>query len=71
MSGLKDLDIVEFLVDFPEENIGRGMTGTIVHVYDDQQAFEVEATVKIDLETGDRETVVVTVKRDEIIYRGS
>lgn len=64
---LKEFDQVEFLCDLPDEHIGKGMSGTIVHVYNDGLAFDVEVTIKIDLETGERTNSVVTVKRDEVI----
>jgi hypothetical protein len=35
-------DVVELAVDLPEKGLREGMTGTIVDVYDDPRAFEVE-----------------------------
>ncbi|MQM24623.1 DUF4926 domain-containing protein [Glycomyces albidus] len=35
-------DVVELAIDLPEKGLREGMIGTIVDVYDDPQAFEVE-----------------------------
>lgn len=37
---MEELDIVEFIQPF--EGIERGVTGTIVHIYEDAKAVEVE-----------------------------
>ena len=36
------LDIVALTQDIPEHNLGRGEVGTVVHVFPDDEAFEVE-----------------------------
>ena len=35
-------DVVELAVDLPEKGLRKGMVGTVVDVYDDPRAFEVE-----------------------------
>lgn len=35
-------DVVELAVDLPEQGLEAGMIGTVVDVYDDPRAFEVE-----------------------------
>jgi Domain of unknown function (DUF4926) len=39
---IKDLDVVALARDLPEHGLMRGDTGTIVHVYPDGVAYEVE-----------------------------
>ena len=39
---IKDLDIVALTCDLPAHGLMRGDTGTIVHIYDDGKAYEVE-----------------------------
>ena len=35
-------ELVELAVDLPDENLSRGMIGTIVEIYDSPPGFEVE-----------------------------
>ena len=39
---MKLYDVVELAVDLPERGLRVGMVGTVVDVYDDPRAFEVE-----------------------------
>lgn len=39
---LDELDVVALLVDRPELDLSKGQTGTIVCVYGEHEAFEVE-----------------------------
>lgn len=38
----KELDIVALLSDHPEHGLVRGRVGTIVHIFGDHEAYEVE-----------------------------
>lgn len=42
MNNYKLFDVVALTVDLPEENLSKGQVGTIVEVYKDGEAFEVE-----------------------------
>jgi hypothetical protein len=42
MRKLKQYDVVALTVDLPEENLWSGQVGTIVEVYNDGEAFEVD-----------------------------
>jgi len=39
---LDELDVVALLVDRPDLGLGKGQTGTVVCVYGEHEAFEVE-----------------------------
>lgn len=54
---IKELDIVVLTTDVPNEGLERGDVGTVVHAYEDGQAFEVEF-MALDGETA----AVVTVE---------
>jgi hypothetical protein len=42
MKKLKQYDVVALTVDLPEESLWSGQVGTIVEVYNDGEAFEVD-----------------------------
>ena len=42
MNSLKLLDVIALTVDLPEENLWCGQVGTIVEIYENGKAFEVE-----------------------------
>ena len=42
MKNLKLFDVIALTVDLPEENLWQGQVGTIVEVYKNGEAFEVE-----------------------------
>ncbi len=42
MKNFKLFDVVALTEDLPEENLSSGQVGTIVEVYNDGEAFEVE-----------------------------
>ena len=58
---IKELDIVILTTDVPKEGLERGDVGTVVHAYQDGQAFEVEF-MTLDGETA----AVVTVESSRI-----
>ncbi|HEY8454837.1 MAG TPA: DUF4926 domain-containing protein [Actinopolymorphaceae bacterium] len=41
---IKHYDLVELVVDLPQENLTKGMVGTVVDVYQDPPGYEVEFT---------------------------
>ncbi len=58
---INDLDIVALTRDLPKEGLAAGDLGTVVHVYKDRQAYEVEFM------TLNGETIeVVTLEADAI-----
>ncbi len=58
---IEDLDIVVLTRDLPEQGLARGDLGTVVHVYQDGRAYEVEfATL-----TG-RTIAVVTLEPSDV-----
>jgi hypothetical protein len=61
MSTIKELDIVVLTAPVPEEGFERGDVGTVVHVYQDGQAFEVEFTT-----LDGRTAAVVTVEASQV-----
>lgn len=61
MAPLHELDIVVLNRDDPPHGLTRGDVGTVVHLYTDGEAVEVEFV------TGEGETVaVLTLNRDEV-----
>lgn len=46
MNNLKQYDIVALTVDLPGENLWSGQVGTIVEVYNEGEAYEVEFVAK-------------------------
>ena len=56
---IKDLDVVALTRDLPQHGLVRGDTGTIVHLYEDRKAYEVDfmtyggATIAIATLTAD------------------
>ena len=42
MKDIKLFDTVALLEDIPDENLGRGNVGAVVHIHEDGAAFEVE-----------------------------
>ena len=56
---IEDLDTIRLARDFPEHGLKSGDLGTVVHVYADGKAFEVEV-VGLD----GRTIAVLTVERD-------
>ena len=42
MNSPKLLDVITLMVDLPEENLWCGQVGTIVEIYENGKAFEVE-----------------------------
>ena len=42
MSNFKLFDVVALTTDLPEENLASGQVGSIVEIYNDGEAFEVE-----------------------------
>ena len=58
---IKDLDVVALTRDLPEHGLVRGDTGTIVHIYTDGQAYEVEF-----MNFGGKTIAVATLPTDAI-----
>ena len=58
---IKELDLVVLTKDVPTEGLERGDVGTVVHEYEDGQAFEVEF-VTLDGQTA----AVVTVEASDV-----
>lgn len=58
---LKEYDTVVLTTDLPAEGLAAGDVGAIVHVYPDQQAFEVEF-LSLDGST----IAVVTLERSQV-----
>ena len=71
MADIKELDRVILTTARPEEGLEAGDVGTVVHVYDDGSAYEVEFTT-LDGRTAAVVTVEATdvrpVTRDEITH---
>ena len=42
MNSLKLLDVIALTVDLPEENLWCGQVGTIVEIYENGKAYEIE-----------------------------
>lgn len=61
MSAIKEHDRVVLTADIPKESLTAGDVGTVVHVYRDGAAFEVEF-VALDGET----IAVATVERSDV-----
>ena len=58
---IKELDVVVLTAAFPSEGLEPGDVGTVVHAYEDGQAFEVEVTT-LDGETA----AVVTAEASQV-----
>jgi len=58
---IRELDSVALLNDLPSAGLAKGQTGAVVLVHNGGEAFEVE------FPTGARESVVLTVKREDIL----
>lgn len=66
MERMRELETIVLRRDLPEHGLEHGDIGTIVHVYRDGSAYEVEFV------TGEGETVAVaTLNRDDVRPMGS
>ena len=60
---INEHDMVALLHDLPEESLLRGEIGTIVHIHNEGEAFEVE----FPNPAGKPRYVVVTVRREHLL----
>lgn len=58
---IKEHDVVALLRELPEQKLVAGRTGTVVHIYPNQAAYEVEFPM------GGREYGVVTVAARDVL----
>jgi hypothetical protein len=61
MTTMREHDRVVLTVDLPAEKLTAGDVGTVVHIFDDSKAYEVEF-VSLDGET----VAIVTLERSQV-----